>query len=137
MVKIGRQKTRPNTLVSPAPVGWRTLAEKVYCKVINGESLAAQHRVLVMDQKKERRKKIKSEHETLRIKWHMLIEEILKKQIIEMVLDEEKPVQSVWERWEEQRRVILRVDRICWPYQQGGDPTEMKGHCAGMIRCRM
>ena len=31
MVKIGRQKNRPNTLVSPAPVGWRTLAEKVYC----------------------------------------------------------------------------------------------------------
>ena len=30
MVKIGRQKNRPNTLVSPAPVGWRTLAEKVY-----------------------------------------------------------------------------------------------------------
>ena len=36
MVKIGRQKTRPNTLVSPAPVGWRTLAEKVYwCTGIN------------------------------------------------------------------------------------------------------
>ena len=33
MVKIGRQKTWPNTLVSPAPVGWRTLAEKVYCMV--------------------------------------------------------------------------------------------------------
>ena len=33
MVKIGRQKNRPNTLVSPAPVGWRTLAEKVYCLV--------------------------------------------------------------------------------------------------------
>ena len=31
MVKIGRQQNRPNTLVSPAPVGWRTLAEKVYC----------------------------------------------------------------------------------------------------------
>ena len=31
MVKIGRQKNQPNTLVSPAPVGWRTLAEKVYC----------------------------------------------------------------------------------------------------------
>ena len=30
MVKIGRQKNRPNTLVSPAPVRWRTLAEKVY-----------------------------------------------------------------------------------------------------------
>ena len=30
MVKIGRQKNRPNTFVSPAPVGWRTLAEKVY-----------------------------------------------------------------------------------------------------------
>ena len=31
MVKIGRQKTRPNTLVSAASVRWRTLAEKVYC----------------------------------------------------------------------------------------------------------
>ena len=30
MVKIGRQKNRPNTLVYPAPVGRRTLAEKVY-----------------------------------------------------------------------------------------------------------
>ena len=35
MVKIGRQKNRPNTLVSPAPVGWRTLAEKVYYSVSN------------------------------------------------------------------------------------------------------
>ena len=31
MVKIGRQKNRPNTLVSAATVRWRTLAEKVYC----------------------------------------------------------------------------------------------------------
>ena len=30
MVKIGRQKSRPNTLVSAASVRWRTLAEKVY-----------------------------------------------------------------------------------------------------------
>ena len=30
MVKIGRQKNRPNTLVSAASVRWRTLAEKVY-----------------------------------------------------------------------------------------------------------
>ena len=64
------------------------------CKVIDGESLAAQHRVLVMDQKKEGRKKIKSEQETLSIKWYMLTEEILKNQIVEMVLDEEKPVIS-------------------------------------------
>ena len=35
MVKIGRQKNRPNTLVSPAPVGWRTLAEKVYCNMFH------------------------------------------------------------------------------------------------------
>ena len=28
MVKIGRQKNRPNTLVSAASVRWRTLAEK-------------------------------------------------------------------------------------------------------------
>ena len=38
MVKIGRQKNRPNTFVSPAPVGWRKLAEKVYCKLLVGES---------------------------------------------------------------------------------------------------
>ena len=31
MVKIGRQKNRPNTLVSASSVRWRTLAEKVYC----------------------------------------------------------------------------------------------------------
>ena len=30
MVKTGRQKNRPNTLVSAASVRWRTLAEKVY-----------------------------------------------------------------------------------------------------------
>ena len=39
MVKIGRQKTRPNTLVSVASVRWRTLAEKVYyasfCALLN------------------------------------------------------------------------------------------------------
>ena len=93
--------------------------------------------MLVMDRRKEGRKKLKSEQETLRINWYMLREEILKKQIIEMALDEEKPVQSVWERRKEQCRVILRVDRICWPYQQGGDSTEIKEHCAGMIRCRM
>ena len=33
MVKIGRKKSRPNTLVSAASVRWRTLAEKVYCIV--------------------------------------------------------------------------------------------------------
>ena len=33
MVKIGRQKTRPNTLVSASSVRWRTLAEKVYSRV--------------------------------------------------------------------------------------------------------
>ena len=31
MVKIGREKTRPNTLVSAASVRGRTLADKVYC----------------------------------------------------------------------------------------------------------
>ena len=35
MVKIGRQKNRPNTLVSAASVRWRTLAEKVYCATKN------------------------------------------------------------------------------------------------------
>ena len=34
MVKIGGQKTRPNTLVSAASVIGRTLADKVYCSGI-------------------------------------------------------------------------------------------------------
>ena len=36
MVKIGRQKNRPNTLVSAASVRWRTLAEKVYYVQLGG-----------------------------------------------------------------------------------------------------
>ena len=32
MLKIGREKTRPNTLVSAASVRGRTLADKVYCR---------------------------------------------------------------------------------------------------------
>ena len=34
MVKIGREKTRPNTLVSAASVRGRTLADKVYCQAV-------------------------------------------------------------------------------------------------------
>ena len=34
MVKIGRQKNRPNTLVSASSVRRRTLAEKVYWSIV-------------------------------------------------------------------------------------------------------
>ena len=37
MVKIGGQKTRPNTLVSAASVRGRTLADKVYCATIHSD----------------------------------------------------------------------------------------------------
>ena len=33
--QIGRQQTRPNTLVSAASFRWRTLAKKVYCTNFN------------------------------------------------------------------------------------------------------
>ena len=39
MVKIGRQKNRPNTLVSAASVRWRTLAEKVYYSILKKKNL--------------------------------------------------------------------------------------------------
>ena len=40
MVKIGRQKNRPNTVVSASSVRRRTLAEKVYCDTFLEQSMS-------------------------------------------------------------------------------------------------
>ncbi len=45
------------------------LTEVINFKVINGEAVAAQHRVLVMDWEIQRGKKRKPEQATPRIKW--------------------------------------------------------------------
>ena len=45
------------------------LNEVINCKVINGEAVAAQHRVVVMDWEIQRGKKRKPEQTTPRIEW--------------------------------------------------------------------
>ena len=59
------------------------LKEVINCKVINGEEVAAQHRVLVMDWEIQRGKKRKPEQATPRIKWWRLREDNLKVQFRE------------------------------------------------------
>ena len=52
----------------------------INCKVINGEAVAAQNRLLVMDWEIQRVKKRKPEQATPRIKWWRLKEDDLKLQ---------------------------------------------------------
>ena len=85
------------------------LKEMINCKVINGEAVAAQHRLLVMDWEIQRGKKRKPEQATPRIKWWRLKEDDPKVKFREKVLDKVRPVESVQEWWEETSTTILRV----------------------------
>ena len=85
------------------------LKEVINCKVINGEAVAGQHNVLVMDWEFQRGKKRKPEQATPRINWWRLREDNLKVQFREKVLDKVRPVESVQEWWEETSTRILRV----------------------------
>ena len=85
------------------------LKEVINCKVIDGEAVAPQHRVLVMDWYIQRGKKRKPEQATPRIKWWRLREYNLKVQFRENVLDKVRPVESVQEWWEETSTTVLRV----------------------------
>ena len=73
------------------------LKEMIHCKVNNGEAVAAQHRVLVMDWEIQQGKKRKPEQATPRIKWWRLKEDNLKVQFREKVLDKVLPVYCVQE----------------------------------------
>ena len=86
------------------------LKEVINCKVINGEEVAAQHRVLVIDWEIQRGKKRKPEQATPRIKWWRLKEDDLKVQFRE-VLVKVRPVYCVREWWEETSTTILRVEQ--------------------------
>ena len=85
------------------------LKEVINCKVINGEAVAAQHRVLFIDWEIQWGKKRKPDQATPRIKWWRLNEDDLKVQFREKVLDKVRPVESVQEWWEETSTTILRV----------------------------
>ena len=79
------------------------------CKVINGESVAAQLRVLVLDWEIKCSKRTVPEQVTPKIKWWRLKEENLKLQFREKVLSERRRLDNVQEWWEENSTVILRA----------------------------
>ena len=85
------------------------LNEVKNCKVVNGESVAAQHRVLVLDWDIKCSKRRVPEQVTLNIKWWRLKEENLKIQFREKVLSERRLLENVQEWWEENSTVILRA----------------------------
>lgn len=87
------------------------LKEAKNCKVINGESVAAQHKVLVMDWEIKCSKKRRPEQVTPKIKWWRLKEEDPKTQFREKVLEERRLLDNVQEWWEENSKVILRAGK--------------------------
>ena len=87
----------------------QALKEVINCKIINGEAVAAQHTVVVMDWEIQRGKKRKPEQATPRIKWWRLKEDNHKVECREKVLDKVRPVDCVQEWWEETSTTILRV----------------------------
>ena len=85
------------------------LNEVKNCKVINGESVAAQHRVLVLDWEIKCSKRRIPEKVTPKIKWWRLKEENLKIQFREKVLSERRLLENVQEWWEANSTVIVRA----------------------------
>ena len=77
------------------------LNEVKNCKVINGESVAAQHRVLVLDWEIKCSKRRVPEQVTPKIKWWRLKEENLNIQFREKVLSERRLLENVQKWWEE------------------------------------
>ena len=85
------------------------LNEVKNCKVINGERVAAQHRVLVLDWDIKCSKRRVPEQVTPKIKWWRLKEENLNIQFREKVLGERRLLENVQEWWEENSTVIVRA----------------------------
>ena len=85
------------------------LNEVKNCKVINGETVAAQHRVLVLDWEIKCSKRNIPEQVTPKIKWWRLKEENLNIQFREKVLSERRMLENVQEWWEENSTVIVRA----------------------------
>ena len=75
----------------------------------NGESVAAQHRVLVLDWEIKCSKRRVPEQVTPKIKWWRLKEDNLKIQFREKVLNERRLLENVQELWEENSTVIVRA----------------------------
>ena len=85
------------------------LNEVKNCKVSNGKSVAAQHRVLVLDWEIKCSKRRIPEQVTPKIKWWRLTDEKLKILFREKVLSERRLLENVQEWWEENSTAIVRA----------------------------
>ena len=120
------------------------LYEVKNCKVINGESVAAQHRELVLDWEIKCSKRRVPEQVTPKIKWWRLEEENLKIQFKEKVLSERRLLEELGERvWSVVRQENEREDQGEGVQNSGNTSTDVRGRDMGVeegtgkeIECR-
>ena len=113
-------------------------------KVINGESVAAQHRELVRDWEIKCSKRRVPEQVTPKIKWWRLEEENLKIQFKEKVLSERRLLEELGERvWSVVRQENEREDQGEGVQNSGNTSTDVRGRDMGVeegtgkeIECR-
>ncbi len=87
----------------------RDLKEIKNCKVIYGEHVAAQHKLLVLDWEFKAEKKKRPERMAPRIKWWRLKEEQSRTQFKEKVLDGVQRLEGVQEWWRVNSEVIRKA----------------------------
>ena len=88
------------------------LKEVKNCKVINGECVAAQHRMVVTDWEMRQIEKSKADHTQPKIKWWRLTKDEVKRQEFkEIVLREARSPEGVQEWWNHNSNVIKRVGK--------------------------
>ena len=104
----------------------RQLDEVKNCKVINGENVAAQHGMLVLDWEIKCNKRRIPEQVTPKIKWWRLKEENLKTQFREEALSERRLLENVQEWWEENSTVIVRAGQEVFGMTTGRIPPADK-----------
>ena len=85
------------------------LKEIKNCKVINGESVAPQHRVVCVDWEFVSGKKTRPQNVKPKIKWWRLKEEVLRSKFKQKVLGRLSLPENVQEWWRRNSQVILKV----------------------------
>ncbi|KAG8235719.1 hypothetical protein J437_LFUL016354 [Ladona fulva] len=107
---------------------WRKyLQEMRNCKVINGESLTKQHRLVVADCYIKADTKVKHKNQRQqRIKWWKLKEEALRNKFKEKVLEELRLPEGVQEWWEINSNIIRKAREEILGKTSGKGPPEEK-----------
>ncbi|KAG8238180.1 hypothetical protein J437_LFUL014056 [Ladona fulva] len=106
--------------------GEKHLKEVRNCKVINGESVAPQHRLLVADCDIKIRKRMKQKCiGPQKIKWWKLKEEGPKNEFLQKVLSELKSPEDVQEWWENNSKTIKNIgEKVLGKTSGKGAPPE-------------